>query len=1144
MSIPINIQRQARRAQSKSAHPGRSAWVEANAGSGKTYLVTSRIIRLLLNGVPPSAIVCLTFTDAVAVHMTERLFERLRLFVGADESSLRASLRSILGKEADAREQIIARRLFADALETPGGIKIQTIHAFCERLLHWFPLEAAVSPNFVLLDELSADSLLVQSVDAVIADDVRRGENSALRRLQLYLPNGSIIKTLQALVRKQRDIFAPVHDDPARFEAMLVALHKALAPARPKDEIDKEILDVKKRIDGEEARRLIADIEASGGKRAGKRAIDLGASVGKTGQEALHPYLAAFTRSDGLEVVAENFLVTKPFTTSCPLSAERLCEERKRLGALVDERRERERLEITDAFLRLGQACLRRFERSKAAHRVLDFDDLIAKVVKLFERQSLGWVHYKLDQSFDHLLVDEAQDTAPEHWRLIDHLCAEMVSGEGVPGPDRTFFAVGDSKQSIYGFQGVDPELFVQQRTAYAERFGRAARPFDHVDLLVSYRSTDLIMEAVEAIFGRSTSGRESPVYLGTAFPRHLSRPEATGGSVELWPLIRRAVDEKTSDPWEGQMASKPVDSPHVKLARHIALMLKNRLGSAVPLRNGQPWRPRDILILLRERKALFHALIFELKRHGIPIAGADRLQLNEHIAVQDLMALGQFIVFSGDDLNLASLLKGPFFGLDDNALMSLAIGRGGTLLQALHRQAASGGPFSEVRDKLMRWHGLGLRLTPYGFFQQILGSEGGMKALLGRLGYEAEEAVNVFLEEALLAEKDKVASMRIFLDGLKARAREVKRPIVGDRDEVRIMTVHGAKGLEAPIVILPDTTKMPRQSADSPIVKVPLGESITPLWSWGQSDPLAELVDVRKARRQEGLEEYHRLLYVALTRARETLIIAGAEPKRGKVQPESWYAVCARGLGYDMETRSQNDDLKSVKTPLGRIMLWRAAQVGGRAKVGDQEAEENPEAPAWLFTHAPKDGGGAARGIAPSRTRALGPKNEDEPESFRRGLQWHKVLEAFCAHDDAKKERDLASLVRLHADERHRARMTATLSALWADRKTRWILGADGLSEVPIRGRLPMRTGETVMVSGIVDRLVRRADALWVIDFKTGRARARSDYLDQISLYRALLSLMERGPVRAGILWIDDHRLTPLGERLYNQSLARLGIA
>ena len=1167
--------REATRRQHAAADPSVAAFVSAHAGSGKTHVLTGRVIRLLLEGVDPRRILCLTYTRAAAAEMKTRIFDRLGEWIDLDDEGLRRAIHDVTGGEvrfAEREDMTRPRRLFASALETPGGLKVQTIHAFCERLLKAFPVEAGLPPGFEVMDEQRARELVEEARRMVLAgaaplpeEDLERAR-AAVATLAARLPENALDELLSDLLA-QRHRLAPFLADTGLLEnwrRVLAARLDVDPDGDPRaerrallDGLDTDLLarlaeafaergtDAERRDRLPLLRRLLADDDA------------------EARFAALREWLL---KKDG--GVRSAFMSTK-VAAEVPRAQDMLTELAGKLAAIVERERGLAILEANMALLRLGLAVMHTYAALKGRLGLVDYDDLVTRTLSLLDatREYGAWVLYRLDGGIDHVLLDEAQDTSPQQWEIVHRLTGEFCAGAGAreddpPGLPRTVFAVGDYKQSIYSFQGAEPEVFRGMCRLYATCFEAAGVEFREVDMNVSFRSAPLILRAVDAVLDAIVDD----------FPargdEHRSAWGGAPGHIEMW-LPERPPKRAAGDPWAPPETPFAGEHAKVRLARRMARKIAELLAAATPVRTGRgelrPMRPGDVLILLRSRGDFMDIIISALKQAGIPVAGADRLRLTDHLAVRDVLALLRFLANRDDDMSLACVLKSPLLArddgrpFDDDDLLRLCPAPPAevdeSLWRRLRRAAAGGAPFTGAVARLDAWWREAGFSEPYAFLARVLGRDGGRRRFLARLGAEAAEPLDALLDMARAYEMEHGATPAGFADWLERAAPEIRREMDSGetrRDEVRVMTVHGAKGLEAPVVFLPDTCDDPLRARPRELIRLPLYEDRPdgpeiPFCVFASDSRNAAAEALYRTWRRRRLAEHYRLLYVAMTRARDRLYIAGVD-SGGKGPPaKSWYATIRDALFPGGET-----DPNAIRDEAGDHLGWRLAE-GGTATAGSVNAtEENPPPlPAWVARPAP-DAATAGAWLAPSRlTRelsrgddggrgggrektaaptlpALSPlrgAREAERQRFRRGRLIHRLLELLPAIDPAARGR--RALAWLQAPPRsippREAReMWEEVARLLDDPRIAPLFGPRSRAEVPFAARVTI-AGVERLVAGQIDRLAITDDAVLIADYKTMRPAPRrleevpAEYLRQLALYtRAMAPLWPGKRMRA----------------------------
>lgn len=1131
-------------AQRRASHPETSVWVSANAGSGKTHALTTRVARLLLAGTPPERILCLTFTKAAAAEMSSRLYARLGGWATMEDGKLDAAIAGIEGSKPDAATRALARRLFARAVETPGGLKIQTIHAFCERLLGRFPLEAGVPPQFDILDERSAQELMADVRDTVLREAMADTSSSLGRSLLHVVSRVDELSfgKLIAEVTGQRGNFQKMLARFGGLEGICEAMRMALSVGA--EEAAEAVLNEITSFPDREMRHA-AKVLGGGTKTDVERAgalAEILASADRAG--VADDYISIFLTKD---MTPRARLITKKLAEDNPDAACTLEEEQQRVHRLVSRLRAVRVAEATEAIITIAVAILDAFSEAKRVRALLDYDDLIEKSRALLTRSAMApWVLYKLDGGIDHILVDEAQDTSPEQWDVVARIADEFLAGAGARDKVRTIFAVGDEKQSIFSFQGADPARFDAMKRYFEKHVKDAALGWDYVPLTRSFRSVPEVLSAVDSVFaldrakaGLTASGDVDP---------HIAHRELDAGLVEIWEL-EEPDDGDEPSPWDAPLDYVTGEAPMARLAARIASTIRGWLDSREMLAGrGRPIEPGDILILVRRRNAFVGEMVRHLKRLGVPVAGADRMVLTEQMAVMDLIALGRFVLLPEDDLTLATVLKGPFCGLTEDELYDLAWPRKGSLWKALRENAAANPRYAEAEVLLSRLLERADFEPPYEFFAHLLAGEEGRKRLLARLGPDAADPIDEFLSLALEFERDHAPSLEAFLHWLERGAAEIKRDMDQGRNEVRVMTVHGAKGLEADIVFMPDTCAAPGGAHDPALLSLPsLGEDGPKLLLWPvrKKDEDAVSAEARERLRALQAAEYRRLLYVAMTRARDRLYVAGYRG-RNLPSPDCWYEMICEALIPQSEEVTLEDGRR----------LWRI-EGRQRRKPDAAQVEARPEAPplpAWAMQAAPAEPA-PTRPLAPSRLppegmaepAASSPVTDDAASRFRRGSLIHRLLETLPEiQTDLRREaaQRFLSLSVHGIDEKEQSEIEQAVFKVLDDPELASVFAPGSRAEVPVTGMIEFR-GRPLLVGGQIDRLCIEEDRITIVDYKTNRpppadaASVAPAYIAQMAAYRAILRKIYPGHmIRCALLWTETANLMLLPAEMLENAL------
>lgn len=1117
--------------QREASDPVSSAWVSANAGSGKTHVLAQRVIRLLLDGVDPARILCITFTRAAAGNMANRVFDDLRKWTALDDAGLSKAMRLAGSRDTGDKMRARARKLFALALETPGGLKVQTIHAFCTRILHLFPFEANVAARFSVLDEAQDAQLLEKMTNEVLLDAAASPQGETGRALQ-YAIGAAADLTFRDLIGKtvaERDAVEAWLDSADGLNGAAAQLSRALDIAVDDDEEKISAEFFGKSFIPQPEWPAIAAIGA-GGKKTDRDQSERFASLASlSGAQQIERYIEIFcTKAAGKRDNVFTSDIKRLHGTLC----ERLLAERDRVWRLVERRRAVAARDRTIALVTITKAVLDRFRAEKDRRGLLDFEDQIDKTHALLARVSAAWVHYKLDRGIDHVLIDEAQDTSPKQWGIVRHLVVEFFAGTGASERNRTIFAVGDEKQSIFSFQGAAPAEFENMRREFETLSVRSNQEFRHVRFDTSLRSGANVLSAVDIVF-KPAEIAASLTQDAAGIPEHMALESAAPGEVEIWDTEKALDDGGEKDPWNAPFDKLTGSKPAVRLAERLAKAVRKLMEA------GR--RPGEIMVLVNRRGALFEAIIRALKNAGIPVAGADRLVLAEHIAVMDLMVLADALLLPQDDLALATALKSPLFGFDDDDIYALAYDRGkSSLRDALDQKSAGNKKFGQALARLDALSARAHDASPFAFYAQLLGAERGRERFFARLGREAADALDEFLNLALEYERNETPSMQGFINWMRSAKSEIKRDMEMARDEVRVMTVHGAKGLEAPIVFLADTTTRPEGYHPPPLLSLPEQTGAAPLiWAKGEKHDVGPMADARSAARAQTRNEYRRLLYVAMTRAAEQLIVCGIES--GKRPDGCWYDLVLQALQDRPGLREY--DVEGLK-----VWRYRKVEPAGAAEPLREKPVPSGERAGWLkqpVTVEPRITVLTPSSSADARDRPGASSHDASREARRRGIIVHRLLQSLPEIPAEHRTKVLQDFLARQSgiDPTERSLLRKQVMLVLEDSRFRDFFASGSRAEVPIVGRITYG-GKAELVSGQVDRLRVTDDAILIADFKTGRNRPDriEGYARQLALYRAVLQkIYPMHAVRAALIWTEVPDLMELSPEALDAALGHV---
>ena len=1116
--------------QALAADPVAHAALSASAGTGKTHVLTARVLRLLLKGARPESILCLTFTKAAAAEMSNRIGARLASWVRLKDSELFAELEA-LGEDSGARARDTARRLFARVLDCPGGLRIQTIHSFAQGLLAAFPAEVGIAPRFQPIEGRAEQELVRRTLADLVADAEASGDVGLTR-------------DIQCLSRRLGEAGA------VDYLRLCAGKAEAMTGLGPPGAIEPRVRKLMDLPEGSADDYIAAQCGDEGFDCDLLRAVaeanrKWGAQTGLGHADAIDRWLALTPIERAADLPAILRVVKRVYPGQAKVEPD-YGAHAGRLAVLIGEllaiqNGARLARDIA-AGLRAGQAFANAYARAKRSAGVADFNDLIDWARKLLAQPGMGeWVRYKLDRRVDHVLVDEAQDTNAAQWEIIERLVEEFFSGSSeAEARHRTLFMVGDFKQAIYGFQGTDPRRFDQARRMFRDRaaamgegddlfsYQRRAREFRDLSIAASFRSAQPVLDVVDAVIdavGHQALGLSDPP------PRHRAHHGERPGQVELWQPFAIDLLEDESD--EGE--ERWVSLRDRRYAEHLAERIGYLLAEAPVLSStGRPLAPGDILVLVRSRGELASLIVTRLFAAGVPVAGVDRLHLHEPLAVQDLVAAVRFAVQPNDDLSLACLLVSPLIGWDQDRLRDLAFGRKAGLWRELRRREAENDAFASAHAALSELLRIADFTTPSRFLETILsGPMQGRRRLYSRLGMAARDAIDELVNSALEFERNEIASLDRFLAWFSRGSVDVQRDPGQPGNEVRVMTVHGAKGLEAPVVIVADATADPARLGRRPIsVELDLaGSGPVPLLRPKKEERGPPFDDRILDDERRDLEEHMRLLYVALTRAADRLIVGGVRPRERSDgadprPPTSWHVIVERAMAA------------IGAEPAADGGLSYASGVAGRPRARRAKVELAPIAvPDWAMRRAPVEER-PPRPLAPS---AIGIDDESTPPpsaamraAARRGSLIHQLLERLAAVEpDRRQERALDWLERSAgvAAAADREEIVAQVCQVLSNPDFAALFGPGSLGEAPLAATLP----DGRVIAGTVDRLLVEDARVSVIDFKTGRVpdsdgAIPAAHRTQMEAYAEALRVIFPGrSIRTALLYTSGPRLVEL---------------
>ncbi|WP_341760111.1 double-strand break repair helicase AddA [Candidatus Endowatersipora endosymbiont of Watersipora subatra] len=1142
MNADHNIDLHTLQQQTLAYDPSNSVWVSANAGSGKTHVLTQRVVRLLLDDCDSSRILCLTFTKAAASEMTHRIFETLGRWATCEEDILKDQLRMVLTNEPSNDILLHARTLFSRALETPGGLKIQTIHAFCEALLHQFPIEANVPGNFSVMDENQQRELLERSRRAIFE------QLSSRDHLKIALKMASDLKVKEAL----KELIARYHEVGSWLQSVGGVESFTRFAHQKFNFLEYNTLDelYESAVDGclfsktelkELSMQCALSDKSSNENLANRLHIFFNSTNVKQRWTALSDI---FLKSDG-SLRDYSRLCTTDIKKLFPDLENRFFNE----GFRLIEAKKRVNLyliiEGSEALFFIAHDLMNHYQSLKRKQGLLDYDDLISSTANLLRSPSRAWILYQLDRGVNHILLDEAQDTSPGQWKIIRALVEEFFSGESARTDRRTIFAVGDEKQSIYSFQGAHPKLFYENKKWIEDKAISSKQGFSSISLNRSFRSTPDILQAVNAVFS-VPENRKGVTFDGDFIP-HSAHRQFSSGQVDIWP---RTQGEKGISPGEWHESVDLNSNKHQAdiLAKKIAVQISNWLRTAEFCETTQKRiQPGDIIVLVRARDRFTLALTRYLKNANIPVAGSDRLKLIDHIATQDLLSLASFVLMPEDDLSLAVLLKSPLIGFNEEQLFTVASHRKGSLYESLIQH--SNDPFySCVVDRLRCWMKRAWKMPVYEFYALLLGRDKGRQKILTRLGYEANDVLDAFLMLTLEYEKEEIAGLQAFVEAVKQKAPEIKREFDQKRGEVRIMTVHAAKGLEAPVVFLVDKGSPSFQH-----------EKSTSFYKWGMTNSDSDLggylwlpksqwhndvtLAAKKQLKEDAEDEYRRLLYVGMTRAKDRLIICGYEGTPKPKMP-NWHTMVLNVLGP--KTKKVRDESGMIYSHRWQICPQISNPYTSSTLDQSQPFLKRNALPHWIKYEPPREKS-PSKPLSPSSTQSLIDGSDDKISSLlnflkekdiksndnprRRGIIVHRLFQLLPDIDSRERPSfsfNYLSSICPELEEKERLEMASTVINIIESPDLKcYFHPLTSRAEVSVMGTIDLSSGPRA-VSGNIDRISILGNDVHLLDFKIGRLvpespdRVAKEYLTQMAIYRSLIQPLYPGKVvNCALIWI-----------------------
>ncbi len=830
--------------QDIASNPTENIWVQANAGTGKTTVLIRRLLRILFRNScreinKSSGILCLSYTNAAAGEMRNRVLDGLRNWSKASDDELRDLLSGISENEpANDVDLAAARRVFFSYIDNPDMLKIKTIHGFCEEILRRFPIEAGISPTWSLVSGAAQTVLLQDAFNKMINNSLNNAKN--------------IQNTMDAFSRiidiKSEHFLSDLNN-------MLLSHYKSFFQVEDTNKYREYFIDKTKHI-----LNLDTPVSMDLPQENLIKIIDYAENIKKPAQYVIN--IINITKqyidnSVNFEKYKDLYLTSKNTIRSILEKDSVFSEEAKRVCEIQQYLLNKKVFDNTLSLFDLAMDFADTYKTIKQERNLLDFEDLILYTQRLFRKPDvMGWVLSQLDVSISHILVDEAQDTSPQQWNIMKMLAGDFFT-DGDKENNRSLFVVGDTKQSIYGFQNADPVAFAESRADIAEQIQQNYRTIKEIPLDQSFRSVEPVLKTVDYFFSHPS------VVADTGFHNnaHVCYRRGEPGFVEMHNLL--TYEDKTH---------------------------KNRLyvydiaDKIEKLIKDDGYKPSDIMVLLQKRGSFAGPLLIELKRRGIDVAGSDRIKLPQFPAVKDLLHMVRFCIDNNNDYGLCCVLKSPFYRLKEQDIFNLC---------KIKNESENASVFDclteynrDVYDDLNDIIEKSKTLAPYSFFEYVLHKNNNREKIISAMGKHVIDPIEEFMSMCLAYERTQPGTLRHFIKWFITGDSEVKR----DMDEsagVRIMTVHGSKGLASPVVFLIDTVYFPQSESTLNVNYLDKNSDDYDLWLWktDDSDIIQQIADKNK---QDAIAEYYRLLYVAMTRTRDRLYIYGCDAN--VVNDLSWH--------------------------------------------------------------------------------------------------------------------------------------------------------------------------------------------------------------------------------------------------------------
>lgn len=1123
------------RQQNKASDPQYSIWTSASAGSGKTTVLVKRLLRMLLNNIEPSKILCITFTNTGAAEMKNRINEKLASWTVMDDGELKKEIIKLDEKDNIEQKLKTARTLFAKILDNSNDFKILTIHSFCQQIIKRFPLEANIVPNFQILDEISSLELLMQAEKELLKSNNEEIKKS-IQYIFTYINEDQFIELLKQAIN-QKDNLLYIKSKFYTIQGIIDELQKIFKIDNKKEleNIEDEFYE---NTDFTIINQGIKDSLNNSDNKFNNKFIKIITEYQKD-KDLIYDYINCFLTTDG-KITSR--LLSKDMQKVFPELHDFILKEAERSYQTKEYINNLTNFEFTSAFLNITYYIFEIYSFLKKQKGCLDYSDLIFETNKLLSNSKFNnldgenafssWINYKLDEGIDHILIDEAQDTSPLQWDIVRSITTEFFSGQGQKGElDRTIFVVGDEKQSIFSFQGAEPDIFNLTLKDYKYKIEQCGKKFDNIFLNTSFRSLKSVLNVVDEVFAEPY--RKNAITKLVDKITHKVAREESAGKVEIWPLVEEKdieqektekVEKNTPLDWQINYTEKIEKSNKQKLAETIANEVYDwfKNGKTIcdrKLKCSRKLKYSDIMILVRSRdKDFINYLVRQFNKKHIPTMGNDKFDLLNNIISQDIISLLKFLIFNEDDLVLANIVKSPFLNLDEEDLYTLCDYKNEnqcslwTAFQNIEKYKNQKIFLEDIIEKSKN-------TSIYELLLYIFEVQNTKKLFKQRFQYIADEILNEFLNLANEYEKTHNNSTILnFISFLENTDLEIKRDMEQKTDEIKILTVHASKGLESPIVILPDTnhtTKTIQRIDEILRYKEEGNDYYIPMIQKEKTILIEEIKDSMKNKIEE---EYLRLLYVAMTRAENELYICDYK-RKGESKENCWYSIL-------LNTIQNNKDVKirHSKNIEGDILYIGdqdnycniLASCNNQQKNYKIEEEKINEIIATFSQNKEKTN--EIKIINPSiyyQENAIKTPIQNS-ENLENGKLVHKLLE-ILPNLDSGEWQDIIDIYLRNSNNKEK--ITNIVLNILNNQEFNFLFSKNSKAEVPIFAKI-----DGNIISGKIDRLSIIDDTVYIVDYKNTNTLYNTipeKYKIQLNLYKKVLEkIYTDKKIKCYILW------------------------